>query len=246
MRTHARRSPRAMRRAFCSFSAASCRVGRSSALTGPDPGSPGYHIDAMQEMSRLHVITETPFNAETAPSDLTRPVTPLDAFFVRNHFAPPPPGPDWRLEVNGQRFCLADLQVLGSETRAATLECAGNGRALMEPRPPGTPWGTGAVATALWTGIPLARLMAKAAPPPDSVELVFEGADGDGTTVYARSLPIQEALGKHVWLVWGMNGESLPVAHGGPLRLIVAGWQWPGRRTAVPHVKHRRPSAGRE
>jgi DMSO/TMAO reductase YedYZ molybdopterin-dependent catalytic subunit len=27
-----------------------------------------------------------------------------------------------------------------------------------------------------------------------------------------------------VLVVWGMNGDSLPIAHGGPLRLLVPGW----------------------
>ncbi len=39
-----------------------------------------------------------------------------------------------------------------------------------------------------------------------------------------RGLPISYALGPNTMLVWGMNGEDLPVVHGGPVRLFVPGW----------------------
>jgi len=39
-----------------------------------------------------------------------------------------------------------------------------------------------------------------------------------------RGLPISYALGPNTMLVWGMNGEDLPVVRGGPVRLFVPGW----------------------
>src|SRR3712207_7401098 len=39
---------------------------------------------------------------------------------------------------------------------AVTLECAGNGRARLSPRPMSQPWLSEAVATARWLGTPLA------------------------------------------------------------------------------------------
>ena len=41
---------------------------------------------------------------------------------------------------------------------------------------------------------------------------------------YERSLTLEEAMRGHVLLVYGMNGEALPPAHGAPVRLIVPGW----------------------
>ncbi len=47
-------------------------------------------------------------------------------------------------------------------TVPVTMECAGNGRARLEPRPVSQPWLVEAVGTAEWTGTPLAPLLAEA------------------------------------------------------------------------------------
>ena len=39
-----------------------------------------------------------------------------------------------------------------------------------------------------------------------------------------RGLPLAVARDPEVLVVWGMNGDPLPVAHGGPVRLLVPGW----------------------
>ena len=41
---------------------------------------------------------------------------------------------------------------------------------------------------------------------------------------YERSMTLEEAMRGHVLLVYAMNGEALPPAHGAPVRLIVPGW----------------------
>src|SRR5205085_11928646 len=53
----------------------------------------------------------------------------------------------------------------------------------------------------------------------DAVEARFDGNDG-----FRRSLPIADAVAPEALLVNEMNGEPLPVEHGGPVRLLVAGW----------------------
>ena len=57
------------------------------------------------------------------------------------------------------------------------MECAGNGRALLSPRPLSQPWLAEAVGTAAWRGTPLAPLLAEAGPLDDAVEVVFTGLD---------------------------------------------------------------------
>ena len=107
------------------------------------------------------------------------------------------------------------------------MECAGNGRALLEPRPISQPWLTEAVGTARWRGVPLGTLLEEAAPPPDAVDVVFAGLDrgveGDVEQRYERSLPIGEALEAGAVLAYEMNGAPLPPQHGFPLRLVVPG-----------------------
>ena len=85
-----------------------------------------------------------------------------------------------------------------SETRVATLECAGNGRVFLIPQVEGAQWELGAVGNAEWTGVPLGALLERAGMEEDACEIVLEGAD-QGTPVikpkpplpisYARSSP---------------------------------------------------------
>src|SRR5437867_926996 len=109
-----------------------------------------------------------------------------------------------------------------------TLECAGNGRARLSPRPISQPWLNEAIGTAEWTGTPLAGVLDDAGVDPAAVELVFTGADhGIEKTYehdYARSLSLADATRPEVLLVHEMNGRPLEPQHGFPLRLLVPGW----------------------
>ena len=123
------------------------------------------------------------------------------------------------------------------------MECAGNGRARLSPRPISQPWLGEAVGTAEWTGTPLRPMLEEAGLLDEAVELVFAGADrGIQKEVehdYERSLPIADALRDEVLLAYEMNGAPLPPQHGFPLRLVVPGWygmtsvKWLTRITAV-------------
>ena len=74
------------------------------------------------------------------------------------------PGVDparWRLRVGGAVDAPLTLDLDRAARRprvtaAVTLECAGNGRARLRPRPVSQPWLVEAVGTAEWTGTPLA------------------------------------------------------------------------------------------
>ena len=116
-----------------------------------------------------------------------------------------------------------------------TLECAGNGRARLHPRPVSQPWLVEAVGTAEWTGTPLAPLLREAGIDADAVDVVFTGADhGVERGVeqdYQRALPLAEALRAEVLLAYEMNGAPLPAQHGFPLRLVIPGWY------GMAHVK---------
>ena len=59
------------------------------------------------------------------------------------------------------RLGLHELHTMRSETLAATLECAGNGRSAFDPPAEGEQWQRGAVSTAEWTGVPLAETLAE-------------------------------------------------------------------------------------
>jgi DMSO/TMAO reductase YedYZ molybdopterin-dependent catalytic subunit/rhodanese-related sulfurtransferase len=185
----------------------------------------------------LVVHRTRPLNCETSiPALIGGVVMPNARFYVRNHFDTPRLDPvSWRLEVKGMvecplRLSLRDLHNMHSETLVATLECAGNGRSAFDPPADGEQWQLGAVSTAEWTGVPLAQILDRAGLTPEAVEIVFRGADrgnaGDaaGPVRFERSLPATDAGHPGSLLAYAMNGETLPLEHGYPLRLIVPGW----------------------
>jgi DMSO/TMAO reductase YedYZ molybdopterin-dependent catalytic subunit len=183
---------------------------------------------------------------EADPSNLEFPFTSLDSFltpnelfYIRNHFAQPKVGiKTWRLQVVGAvkkplTLTFDDLRAMKSSTLPVTLECAGNGRAFLDPKTKGVQWQLGAVSTAEWTGVPLAAVLERAGVAPGAVDVVLEGADqGEvknepkptGPLHFARGLPLAKAQKPEVLLAYQMNGTALPAAHGLPLRAIVGGW----------------------
>ena len=160
--------------------------------------------------------------------------TPAGLHYLLTHFDIPVLDPsDWRLDVGGAvrqplEFTLDALRDRPRKTLSVTLECAGNGRARLQPRPLSQPWLLGAVGTAAWTGTPLGPLLDEAGLDPDAVEIVFTGADrgiqGGEEQSYGRSLTVAAASAPEVLLAYEMNGAALPVQHGSPLRLVVPGW----------------------
>src|SRR3954451_19317092 len=159
-------------------------------------------------------------------------ITPAGLHYLLIHYDIPDVDPaSFRLEVGGavERPLSLSLEDLRARERIAepiTFECAGNGRALLEPRPLSQPWLTEAVGTAEWGGAALQPLLDEAGPSPDAVEVLFtaldRGVEGDVPQWYERSLPIAEAQGG--LLAYEMNGAPLPPQHGFPLRLVVPDW----------------------
>jgi DMSO/TMAO reductase YedYZ molybdopterin-dependent catalytic subunit len=189
-------------------------------------------IDAGLVVHRAH-----PLNCETSiPALIGGVVMPNAHFYVRNHFQIPILDPSsWRLEVGGlverpMRLSLRDLHNMPSHTSVVTLECAGNGRFLMDPVVPGEQWRFGAVSTAEWTGVPLAEVLDRAGVRSSGQEVVFRGADSgraDGhpeTIRFERSLSVDVAREAGALLAYAMNGEAIPLNHGYPVRLIVPDW----------------------
>jgi DMSO/TMAO reductase YedYZ molybdopterin-dependent catalytic subunit len=194
--------------------------------SGQAPGSPSSFDDVDIRLAGRN--RSLPIEA------LRYDVTPTGMHYLLNHFdIPEAQEAAWRLRVDGlvERpldLVLDELRALPATTIAVTLECAGNGRTLLSPRPRNQPWGLEAVATAEWTGVPLRDVLDAAGVRADAVELVFSGADhgtqGGVEHDYQRSLSVAEARRPEVLLVHAMNGRPLEPQHGAPLRLIVPGW----------------------
>jgi DMSO/TMAO reductase YedYZ molybdopterin-dependent catalytic subunit len=161
-------------------------------------------------------------------------VTPTGLHYLLIHFdIPAIDETAWQLRVHGAvddrlTLSLADIRALPQRTLVVTMECAGNGRARLTPRPLSQPWLVEAIGTASWTGASLRDVVQRAGLREDAVELVFTGADrgiqGEVEHDYQRSLTIDEAIREDVLLAYEMNGRPLEPQHGFPLRLLVPGW----------------------
>lgn len=207
------------------------RVGDGSGLEA----DPRFHREELQLAFRNRAM---PLEA------LHYDVTPVGMHYTLIHYDVYPASPSeaaaWRLEIGGHvrrplTLSLEGLKARPSRTVAVTLECAGDGRALMQPRSISQPWLTGAVGTAEWTGTPLRPLLEEAGLLEGVVDVVFTGADrgveGGLVQDYQRALSREEALRDELLLAWAMNGRPLEPQHGFPLRLVVPGWY------GMAHVK---------
>ncbi len=187
---------------------------------------------------RLETIEEMPLVIQTPVHLLDADTTPTSRFFIRNNGQVPDiagENDDWRLKIEGEVETPLDLSVAELKTRFETvslhmvLECGGNGRTFFQPAPKGTPWKHGGVGCAEWTGVRLADVLSAAGVKESGIYTAHYGADAvvpgsNDAEALSRGMRIEKAREPHTLLAFGMNGEPLPLAHGGPLRLVVPGW----------------------
>lgn len=182
----------------------------------------------------LRVMTARPLNAETPTEHLRSWITPNAVFYARNQGAIPPrriPLNRWSLTIEGRvaapcRLTFDEFRRLPRAIAAGTLECSGNGRALLAEKAAGNPWTIGGVGNAVWGGVWLRDVLARARPQADAAHVAFEGFDrplGSQGVKFIRSIPLPKALDSTL-LADEMNGEPLPLAHGYPLRALALGW----------------------
>ena len=199
-------------------------------MTESPPGGPVYGESGRLTPEELRLAMR---NHGLPLEALRYPITPPGLHYTLIHYDVPAVDADaWTLEVAGAverplRLTLADLRARPRTRIAVTLECAGNGRALMDPRALSQPWLHEAVGTAEWGGTPLWPILAEAGIAA-AAEVVFTGLDRGVERgveqAYARSLSLDEARRPDVLLVDEMNGQPLPPQHGAPVRLVVPGW----------------------
>jgi hypothetical protein len=149
------------------------------------------------------------------PPGLSAPFTDARLFYTvskNKFFDPTIDAARWSLEVNGLvgrplSLTLADLKAMPTVEAAVTLGCISNGVPAR------------ALGNARWTGVRMRDVIERAGGVDRSAkDLVWICGDN-----YTDSVPVATALDPSTLLVWGMNGEPLPQAHGGPVRAIVPG-----------------------
>lgn len=213
-----------------------------------DLKTPDNHVPRDPRLIRLTGVH--PFNVEAPLTELWNEgfITTKDLHYVRNHGAVPLVHDqdmlDWSFTVEGLvenplRMTLRDLlQDFEQVTYPVTLVCAGNRRKEQNVvrKTKGFSWGAAGLSTALWTGVPLDILLAKAKPLMRGRGLrgstnrraqyvCFEGADKLPNGYYGTSIKLNWAMdpNRGVMVAHGMNGETLTPDHGKPLRIIIPG-----------------------
>ncbi len=178
-------------------------------------------------------LTERPPNYESVRSTFTTRITPVERFYLRNHFdIPTVEVATWRLNVHGLvekplSLSLADLERMPQAKVEAVLQCAGNGRALFKPSVPGVQWRFGAMGNAEWSGVRLKDVLALAGTKQDAAFVQYQGAEKptmSSTPPFIRALPLAKAVHGDTLIALKMNGKPLALNRGRPARLVVPGW----------------------
>lgn len=180
----------------------------------------------------MTVISRRPEDLEMPLSGFADYITPIEHFFVRTHvYVPTVNLNDWRLSIDGEvatplTLTMDDLKKLPSVEMVSVVECAGNGRSFADPPVPGLQWSNGSVGNGRWRGVRLADVLKRAGMKDSGKEILFNGADVPLGTMqdFRRTITVKKALDSNTLLAYEMNGVTLPVKHGFPLRVIAPGW----------------------
>lgn len=122
---------------------------------------------------------------------------------LQNNFAA------WRLRVDGMvanpmEYGLDSLRAMPARTQITRHDCV-----------------EGWSAIAQWQGTPLRLLLQEAQLSSRAKYIVFHCADNYGARPYYESIDLIDAFHPQTILAYGMNGETLPVKYGAPVRLRV-------------------------
>lgn len=210
---------------------------RQNTVLPEDLKTPDNHVERDPRLIRLTGIH--PFNVEAPLSDLFDEgfITTKDLHYVRNHGAVPRVEDaeilDWTFSVEGMverpvSMTLRDLiRDYEQVTYPITLVCAGNRRKEQNVvrKTKGFSWGAAGLSTALWTGVTLPELLARAVPKRGARYVCFEGADKLPNGYYGTSVKLSWAMDpeRGMMVAHKMNGEMLHPDHGKPLRIVIPG-----------------------
>jgi len=217
-------------------------TGAAAGLSGWAPaslaqGKPLPPFASFKDASR--VIVHSASGIETKREAFgTSGITDTDILFVRNNLGAPnasiTENPDaWQVEFDGvstpRTISVAELKRMGLASVAMVLQCSGNGRGFFGHKASGSQWKVGAAGNTLWGGVPVKAVVDALGGVRGGMrymtstggETIPAGVDPKRVVV-ERSVPwtaMEEAI-----LAWELNGEAIPLAHGGPLRLVIPGY----------------------
>ena len=182
------------------------RLAQKYGLVPPDSGGI-YGLGETLTYASQRLLTRHSLAREFPRSQISKPpfaneIPPLSEEFKRlqaGRFA------DWRLSVDGMvarpaSFSLDQLKSYPSRSQITMLQCEEGWSYIAE-----------------WIGVPLSHVLQLVEVHPQARYVVYFSIDPD----WWDSIDMADALHPQTFLAYGMNGDELPVASGGPLRLRV-------------------------
>jgi len=159
-----------------------------------------------------HVVAADPLVVAFDLPSLQDRYTPIEDFYVRNHFQPPDQLASPVMTIEGeverpQQLRLRDLDPQTQTNVGAVLECAGDPVTTVS-----------LVSDGVWRGWPLGNIISKAGAKSAGKYMHLFGGDG-----FSRSVPADRALDGGL-LVTALNGRPLTRNHGAPWRALFPGW----------------------
>jgi DMSO/TMAO reductase YedYZ molybdopterin-dependent catalytic subunit len=180
------------------------RLAQKYGLVPPDRGGI-YGLGETLTYASQRLLTSHSLAREFSRSQISKPpfaneIEPLTDEFKRiqaGGFA------DWRLSVNGMvarpaSFSIDQLKGYPSSSQITMLQCEEGWSYIAE-----------------WVGVPLSHVLDVVGVLPQARYVVYFSIEPDTW----ESIDMADALHPQTFLTYGMNGDELPVGHGGPLRL---------------------------
>jgi DMSO/TMAO reductase YedYZ molybdopterin-dependent catalytic subunit len=203
------------RRAFLRQAGSLIALGGLAAIAGRAIVNAAATTGARDAISLQPPVTQpTPEAASLAVDGISPLYMPNDRFYrVDTSLSAPKVNPDtWKLSITGLvdhplEFTFDELLAMPMIERDVTLSCVSN------------EVGGKYVGNARWQGVVLPDLLDQAGVKAEATQIVGRSVDG-----FTVGFPTERAYdGRTAMVAVGMNGVPLPINHGFPARLVVAG-----------------------
>jgi DMSO/TMAO reductase YedYZ molybdopterin-dependent catalytic subunit len=182
------------------------RIAQRYGLVPPDHGGL-YGLGETLTYASHRLLTAHSMAREFSRSQISKPPFPNEMPPLNEEYKRLQAGgfADWRLTVDGMvarpaSFSLAQLKSYPSRSQITMVQCEEGWSYIAE-----------------WIGVPLSQVLQTVEVHPEARYVVYFSIDRD----WWDSIDMADALHPQTFLVHGMNGNELPVGHGGPLRMRV-------------------------